>query len=317
MSDDTTYLQWFKNNYQSTIEHNTLQKTKAILYPMFTPMSSKGEITFHDRIGKFNEDDIQEVVSRHQKVQYTEMDHMRRGVQLNNFVDAKVFEENDAIKNMQGSATVEMRATATEVSYGIDRYKDKIALNAFEKDVPTGKDGTVIEKFTPANFASNFLYNADKLEDMSKSSSTRTVFNLKTLRNLKVIFDEAEIPVEGRMIALTARDLDNLLADPKATSVDYTNVKALIDGQIKSFMGFTFVQMNELTTPAYAVSNTERKVYAWTKSAMRSVTGPGLKVRTDRLTDRVSSIQAVTTFSAGATRWWSEGVYVLNVKSEA
>lgn len=87
------------------------------------------------------------------------------------------------------------------------------------------------------------LGNAQKV--MSVASSVQAVPNLQMLRKMKLIFDKAE--VEGkRYIYHSADFLDGLLSSTTITSADYNTVKALVKGELNTFMGFEFVQTERL-----------------------------------------------------------------------
>ena len=65
----------------------------------------------------------------------------------------------------------------------------------------------------------------------------------------KVKLDGAEAgvdPDEPRFIACSAKQIGNLLATTETTSSDYNNVKALVEGKIDKFMGFTFIRTERL-----------------------------------------------------------------------
>ena len=57
----------------------------------------------------------------------------------------------------------------------------------------------------------------------------------------------AEAAVDGdRYLALTAKALEDLLKVTEATSSDYNTVKALVQGEIDTFMGFRFIRTERL-----------------------------------------------------------------------
>ncbi|GAH48044.1 unnamed protein product, partial [marine sediment metagenome] len=62
------------------------------------------------------------------------------------------------------------------------------------------------------------------------------------LLGAKQILDEAEAPPEDRYFVCTSESIIDLLGTTEVTSADYNTVKALVAGQINSFLGFTFKQ---------------------------------------------------------------------------
>lgn len=84
------------------------------------------------------------------------------------------------------------------------------------------------------------------------------------LREAAARLDELE--VEGnRYFIVTARGIQNLLEDPEVTSADYNTVRALVNGQINSYMGFEFIRLELLPTIAAGV----RAGYAYVQSAVK------------------------------------------------
>jgi hypothetical protein len=72
-------------------------------------------------------------------------------------------------------------------------------------------------------------------------------------------------PDEEKFIAVTPKAVTSLLQEPKYTSVDYANAKALMSGKlVEQWCGFTWVMSNLLTGPVAG-----QKYYPqWTRDAM-------------------------------------------------
>lgn len=88
---------------------------------------------------------------------------------------------------------------------------------------------------------------------------------ISKLISAKVALDAAEGEEdEERYIAIKSTQLGNLLATTEATSQDYNTVKALVNGQIDTFMGFKFLHSERLQLNA----SSQTRVPAWRKSAM-------------------------------------------------
>lgn len=81
------------------------------------------------------------------------------------------------------------------------------------------------------------------------------------LRQAKRLLDEAEVgAMQGgkRYCAVTSAGLEDLLNETEVTSSDYNSVKALVQGELNTFLGFEFIR-TELTDPASAATG----AYAW------------------------------------------------------
>jgi hypothetical protein len=105
-----------------------------------------------------------------------------------------------------------------------------------------------------------------------------------------------------RVMLVTPRQLTNLLSETEITSADYTTVKALVNGQIDTFLGFKFVKITRLRKAANI-----RTCVAWVKGAIRTFTGP-MSSSIDQRADLSYATQIYSTWHLGATRVYDEGV---------
>jgi hypothetical protein len=142
--------------------------------------------------------------------------------------------------------------------------------------------------------------------------------NVETLRRLKLLFDQAEVPEEiPRHIALTGAQLYSMLGQTEATSSDFASVKALVQGQMDAFMGFQFHRLELVNSQASALSanfdtgavgsgsddvNGFRKVIAWAQDGMVLGVGKDLTARIAERTDKCFSVQTYGAMSVGAVR---------------
>jgi hypothetical protein len=128
------------------------------------------------------------------------------------------------------------------------------------------------------------------------------------LTEAKRILDFNEVPDDGRVMAISAHALEDLLGTTQVTSADYNTVKALVNGQVDSFLGFKFVRTQ--TTP---LSSTTRKCIAWHKDAI--VLGITRDMY-NRIATRNDMHDAKETYCAtdiGAVRRWDEGVVEISI----
>lgn len=73
------------------------------------------------------------------------------------------------------------------------------------------------------------------------------------------------VPMGERTLAINATGLTQLLSDPKLTSADYNNVKALVRGELNYFVGFEFVVIPD---GIINVSNNTADFYAFHKTGV-------------------------------------------------
>ena len=127
---------------------------------------------------------------------------------------------------------------------------------------------------------------------------------LAKLLSAKEILDSKEAdPDEPRYIAVTSKQMTNLLNTSQIQSADYNTVKALVQGQIDTFLGFKFIRTERLTT-----SGGNRQVIAWSKSGLLLALGSDIKGRVIERPDKSFSVYAYASLSCGATRMEEEKV---------
>jgi hypothetical protein len=125
------------------------------------------------------------------------------------------------------------------------------------------------------------------------------------LRSAKEILDAAETdPEEPRFIAVMAAQVTDLLGTTEVTSSDYNTVKALVQGQIDTFMGFKFIRTQRLTEDA----TPDRQVVAWIQSGVLLAIGQDFTSRISERADKSYSTQVFASMSIGATRMEEEKV---------
>ena len=118
------------------------------------------------------------------------------------------------------------------------------------------------------------------------------------LREAKKILDLSDVdPSIPRYIAVGPDQIDNLLSDTNVTSSDFNTVKALVQGDVQSFMGFNFIMTNRL-----AKSGNIRSCFAWAEDGMALAIGKDVSARIDERADKGYATQVYYCMSIGSTR---------------
>lgn len=103
---------------------------------------------------------------------------------------------------------------------------------------------------------------------------------------------------EELFILVSSKQIGNLLATTEATSADYNSVKALVDGKIDTFMGFSFIRSERLQKNASA----QYRVPAWRKSAMGLGIVTDIQEQSDKRSDKCFSWYVYCDEDLGAAR---------------
>ena len=115
-----------------------------------------------------------------------------------------------------------------------------------------------------------------------------TNLNVTKLRNIKKYMDDEDVPSMGRHINVSASGLEGLLGETQVTSTDYNSVKALVSGEVDTFLGFKFHMIGTRTEGGMAKAAAVRDGYAWHESAIGYANGIDITTKVDWSTDKDS-----------------------------
>jgi hypothetical protein len=125
----------------------------------------------------------------------------------------------------------------------------------------------------------------------------------------KYILDKNEIEDEGRYFVISAKQLQDLLANViEIKSSDYNNVKALVDGNVTRFLGFEFVRTELITLDT---TTDIRTCIAYQRDRIALGVALDKAVKIDILPALNHTIQIRTVLMLGATRLEEEGVVLV------
>ena len=133
------------------------------------------------------------------------------------------------------------------------------------------------------------------------------------LRTAKKTLDLASVdPSIPRYIAVGPEQIDALLGDTNVTSSDFNTVKALVQGEINTFMGFEFIVTNRLSK-----SGNIRSCFAWAEDGLTLAIGKDVMARIDERSDKGYATQVYYCMSIGATRMEEEKVVQIDCDESA
>ncbi|MCP4090273.1 MAG: hypothetical protein GY746_10825 [Gammaproteobacteria bacterium] len=120
--------------------------------------------------------------------------------------------------------------------------------------------------------------------DQGTAVNTGTAFNVATLRAASAALSDLGVPESDRYIAYTAADRESLLGEEEATSSDFNTVKALVQGEIDTFVGFKF-KLIETRQEGGLPANS---VFAWHKASVGYAVGIDMKTTIDWVAQKTS-----------------------------
>ena len=128
-----------------------------------------------------------------------------------------------------------------------------------------------------------------------------TNLNMAKLREAARLLNTANVPAEDRYILIHASQLSSLLSETSVTSSDFNTVKALVQGDITTFMGFNFVTIGDRSEGGLTGggSGSTRKVYAYHKMAVGMAESMAIRSEINYIPEKTSWLVS-SMFSAGA-----------------
>ena len=156
------------------------------------------------------------------------------------------------------------------------------------------------------------------LDALTASSTSLTVandiggtdsnLNVAKLREAKRLMDKNNVPPEARHIIIHGNGLASLLAETAVTSSDFNSVKALVQGDINSFLGFTFHMLGDRSEGGLVVDGSlDRSCFAFHQMAVGYGEGIGMRTEINYIAEKTSFL-VNEVFSAGAIAIDDEGI---------
>jgi hypothetical protein len=146
---------------------------------------------------------------------------------------------------------------------------------------------------------------------------TDTNLNVAKLRDAKRQLDRANVPPEGRHIILHASGLASLLSETAVTSSDFNTVKALVSGEINTFLGFTFHVLGDRTEGGLIIDGSlDRTCFAFHKDAIGYAEGIAPRTEVNYIPEKTSFL-VNSVFSAGAIAIDAEGIVKITARETA
>lgn len=130
--------------------------------------------------------------------------------------------------------------------------------------------------------------------------------NVDKLRAAAKALNEKNVPAEGRFLLMHSSQLDALLGETEATSSDFASVKALVRGEINSFMGFQIVTMGDRDEGGVPKPS-DRSCFAWHRDSMGYAESMAQKSEVNYIPEKTSFLVS-SMFSAGAVAIDDEGI---------
>lgn len=294
--------------FSANVFHLSQQKGSRFR-PSVRQESLKGKSGFYDRIGQAV---AIKKASRHSDTPQIDTPHSRRRVTMVDYEYADLVDQQDKIRTLFDPANPYAQAAVWALGRAMD---DEIILGALGTAYG-GEEGSVAVS----------LPNSQKVAAHDGATTTGVNFNIKTWRKVKEKFDANDVDESiMRYIAITSSQLQALLGENEITSADYNTIKALVQGEVDSFMGMKVLRSERLgrsdADVTYNVTDgsvgagtgtvtaaNSRRCFAWAQDGILLAVGMDIRTRIQERADKSFSTQVYASLSLGATRMEEEKV---------
>ena len=267
----------FVEQYSANIQMLS-QQMGSLLRDAVRNESVVGKDAYFDQIGKVT---AIKKTSRHSDTPQIDTPHSRRRVSLADYEFADLIDQQDKVRLLIDPTSSYAKAAA----YAMGRAMDDVIIAAALGSANTGVSGGTAVALPAGNIVA--------------ANTGGTGMNIAKLAAAKQILDAGDVdPSIKRHIVVSPAEIADLLNNTTVTSSDFNTIKALVQGEIDSFMGFKFHVSNRLVDNGAA--NTQ--CIAFAEDGILLGVGKDVTARIDERSDKSYATQVYYCQTIGATR---------------
>lgn len=270
---DTAFVNEFRDNVMLLSQQRMSRLRGAVRVESFT-----GEKAFFDQLAPTS---MTPLTTRHSDTPLIETQHERRMVTASPFAWSDLIDREDVVRTLPEFTNPYL----VNAAMAAGRKFDELIIAAADAAAMTGKEGTTSVSLPGGQVVANTV-------------GANTGLNTDKLLEAKFILDRAEVdPGIPRFIAANATQMQNLLKDDQVQSSDYNTVKALVRGEIDTWLGFNFIRTELIRTVS-----SDHRVLFWAQDGLLLGINYDVEARVSERDDKNYATQAYLRLMAGATR---------------
>lgn len=280
----TAFVEQYKNNVQILSQ----QRGSVLRRAVQVDSGVVGKTKFAEQISS-----TAAVVrtTRHADSPLVHTPHARRAYSMYDYEWGDLIDSQDKVRLLIDPTS----PYAVNSAMAMGRAMDDRIIAAATGTAYTGVDGTTAVTF--ASGSTNYI--EDDATDIANSGGINYNLNVIKLRRAKFLLDNGDVdPTLRRYCVVSPSAMQSLLFTTKATSADYNAVRALVQGEVNTFLGFEFIMTTRLTTSAANV----RVCFAFAEGGIELGIGEDIMARIEERADKSFSTYVYTRMTIGATR---------------
>jgi len=279
----------FVQQYSANVQMLSQQKG-SLLRDAVRVENMVGKNAFFDQVGSAT---AQKRTTRHGDTPQMDTPHARRRVSLVDYEYADLIDDQDKVRMLIDPTSSYAQAAA----FAMGRAMDDEIISAATGTAFTGETGST----------------STTLPAGQQIANGGTDLTLAKLIQAKKILDLNSVdPSIPRYIAVGPNQIEALLNNTTVTSSDFNTVKALVQGDIDTFLGFNFIVTNRL-----GLASNIRSCFAWAEDGIAVGLGKDIMARIDERSDKGYATQVYYCMSMGATRMEEEKVVQIDCDESA
>lgn len=240
-----------------------------------------GEEAYFDQLASTA---AQKKTTRNSDTPLIKSEHKRRRVTMYDYEWADLIDKEDKLKMLIDPQS----DYAVNAAWALGRSIDDAIIDAFSNTAYAGKAGGTATSFTAANIV----------------SVGATGMSLQKLLDAKKILDAADVdPAEKRIVVITANQLADLLNISEIKDADFNTVRALVRGEVNTYLGCTFIICNRLASRnGGTVAANGRSCFMFAQSGILLALAKDINTQITQRADKSYSTQVYASMGIGAVR---------------
>ena len=292
-TQSTVYAQAYAANIMQLAQ----SKYSKLMPIVYMKPNVKAKTFFQDQIGKWS---MSTKGGRNVQTPNNDPTLGRRMGTLVDYHDNRMLDRGDELRMISDPRSAYTIAAAA----ALGRQIDTVIANKILSSANTGETGSGTITLGTTSIAAH-------VNPSGTVTGTPATLTFNRVRNVKRVLDLEDVEMEDRVFVVSPHAMDHLLNTTQATSSDYAAVKALVRGEIDTWMGFKWIVSTNLSS-----SGTITSCFAMQRYALCLALGSEPIVRTDERADLSYSWQVYYELNIGAVRLEEARVVQVDTTSE-
>ena len=280
-NENTIYAQQYGDNIMQLAQ----QTDSKLFNKVWKKTGVSGKSFYQDQIGQWV---MEKKAGRNTDTPNSDPALARRRVNLSDWEDGHLLDKEDELKTISNPRSAYSMAGGASIG----RTYDDIIIDAAFGTALTGEEGGTSVTFPTSQII---------------AASTTGLTQAKVLAT-KLRFDEEDVPAAGRCFVTSPAGLTDMLALEVVGSSDYNSIRALVNGELNTWLGFEWI-----TSTRLPLASTTRSCLAFQEYGICLGTADSATVRTDERRDKSYAWQLYYSLHAGASRMEEVRVVKVNI----